>query len=111
MIKEHNVKRSTVTELAGMIVEPIQAEGGDNHASADFFRKLRRIALKVLCSLPLPLTNRSTLVPLPPRPFFLALPGPARPAPPSPDHNTTTRYDTIRARHSASHTTILSLCS
>lgn len=30
--------------VAAMIVEPIQAEGGDNHASADFFRKLRDIA-------------------------------------------------------------------
>ena len=46
-IENHNVKRSTVTELGGMIVEPIQAEGGDNHASPDFFRKLRQIAKKV----------------------------------------------------------------
>ena len=46
-IENHNVKRSTVTEIAGMIVEPIQAEGGDNHASPDFFRKLRQIAKKV----------------------------------------------------------------
>lgn len=30
--------------IAGMIIEPIQAEGGDNHASHDFFRKLRQIA-------------------------------------------------------------------
>eukprot|EP00959_Pyramimonas_sp_CCMP1952_P135278 2830619-Pyramimonas_sp.AAC.1 len=29
--------------VAGLIVEPIQAEGGDNHASPDFFRKLRGV--------------------------------------------------------------------
>lgn len=33
--------------MAGIIVEPIQSEGGDNHASDDFFRKLRDIARKV----------------------------------------------------------------
>lgn len=33
--------------VAGIIVEPIQSEGGDNHASDDFFRKLRDIARKV----------------------------------------------------------------
>ncbi|KAM8825228.1 4-aminobutyrate aminotransferase, mitochondrial isoform 1-T2 [Synchiropus picturatus] len=32
--------------VAGIVVEPIQAEGGDNHASADFFRSLRNIARK-----------------------------------------------------------------
>eukprot|EP00605_Chrysophyceae_sp_TOSAG23-4_P000652 GSChrysophyteH1.ASY1.ANO1.734.1 assembled CDS len=31
--------------IAGITVEPIQAEGGDNHASDDFFRKLRQLAL------------------------------------------------------------------
>lgn len=30
--------------VAGLIVEPIQAEGGDNHASNDFFKKLRKLA-------------------------------------------------------------------
>ena len=30
--------------IAGMIIEPIQAEGGDNHASNDFFCKLREMA-------------------------------------------------------------------
>ncbi|KAJ7383325.1 hypothetical protein OS493_028871, partial [Desmophyllum pertusum] len=30
--------------VAGIIVEPIQAEGGDNHASADFFKSLQKIA-------------------------------------------------------------------
>lgn len=30
--------------IAGIIIEPIQAEGGDNHASPDFFRKLRALA-------------------------------------------------------------------
>lgn len=33
--------------VAGIVVEPIQAEGGDNHASPDFFIKLRSIAHKV----------------------------------------------------------------
>lgn len=32
------------SRIAGMIVEPIQAEGGDNHASPAFFRSLREIA-------------------------------------------------------------------
>jgi 4-aminobutyrate aminotransferase / (S)-3-amino-2-methylpropionate transaminase len=31
-------------EVAAVIVEPIQGEGGDRHASADFFQKLRRMA-------------------------------------------------------------------
>jgi glutamate-1-semialdehyde aminotransferase len=29
--------------VVGLIVEPIQAEGGDNHASPHFFRQLRAI--------------------------------------------------------------------
>ncbi|RLW01473.1 hypothetical protein DV515_00008004 [Chloebia gouldiae] len=36
--------------VAGIIVEPIQSEGGDNHASDDFFRKLRDIARKHGCA-------------------------------------------------------------
>lgn len=32
------------SRIAGMIIEPIQAEGGDNHASPAFFRDLRRLA-------------------------------------------------------------------
>ncbi|KAG8145458.1 hypothetical protein E2320_011989 [Naja naja] len=36
--------------VAGIIVEPIQSEGGDNHASDDFFRKLRNIARKHGCA-------------------------------------------------------------
>lgn len=32
--------------VAAMIVEPIQAEGGDFHASADFFQGLRRLCTK-----------------------------------------------------------------
>lgn len=42
--------RSLITEgrqkgcpVAGLIVEPIQGEGGDNHGSAEFFRGLRKI--------------------------------------------------------------------
>ncbi|XP_050436983.1 4-aminobutyrate aminotransferase, mitochondrial [Adelges cooleyi] len=32
--------------VAGIVVEPIQAEGGDNHASPYFFQKLQKIAKK-----------------------------------------------------------------
>ncbi|KFA75153.1 hypothetical protein S40288_02819 [Stachybotrys chartarum IBT 40288] len=31
---------------AAVMIEPIQSEGGDNHASPDFFRKLRALTLK-----------------------------------------------------------------
>lgn len=44
LIVKYRKKKKTV---AGIIVEPIQSEGGDNHASDDFFRKLRDIARKV----------------------------------------------------------------
>lgn len=33
--------------VAGIIIEPIQSEGGDNHASPYFFQKLQKIAKKV----------------------------------------------------------------
>ncbi|KAG9337634.1 hypothetical protein JZ751_028392 [Albula glossodonta] len=36
--------------VAGIVIEPIQAEGGDNHASFDFYRKLREIARKHGCA-------------------------------------------------------------
>uniref|UniRef100_A0A3Q3DA14 4-aminobutyrate aminotransferase, mitochondrial n=1 Tax=Hippocampus comes TaxID=109280 RepID=A0A3Q3DA14_HIPCM len=36
--------------VAGIVIEPIQAEGGDNHASAEFFRSLRKIASKHGCA-------------------------------------------------------------
>ncbi|XP_050532921.1 4-aminobutyrate aminotransferase, mitochondrial [Daktulosphaira vitifoliae] len=32
--------------VAGIIIEPIQAEGGDNHASPEFFQELQKIAKK-----------------------------------------------------------------
>lgn len=35
-----------IRPVVGMIIEPIQSEGGDRHASDDFFRKLRAIAKK-----------------------------------------------------------------
>lgn len=35
--------RANPDEIAGLIVEPIQGEGGDRHASADFFQKLRAL--------------------------------------------------------------------
>lgn len=34
--------------VAAVIVEPIQAEGGDNHASPEFFRALQRITKEVM---------------------------------------------------------------
>ncbi|XP_063286294.1 4-aminobutyrate aminotransferase, mitochondrial-like [Pelobates fuscus] len=47
LIVKYRKKKKTV---AGIIVEPIQSEGGDNHASDDFFRKLRGIAKKHGCA-------------------------------------------------------------
>lgn len=32
--------------VAAIVVEPVQAEGGDNHASPDFFRKLQALTKK-----------------------------------------------------------------
>lgn len=32
--------------VAGVVIEPIQAEGGDNHASPEFFQELQRITKK-----------------------------------------------------------------
>ncbi|XP_066943437.1 4-aminobutyrate aminotransferase, mitochondrial [Macrobrachium rosenbergii] len=32
------------TPVAGIIIEPIQAEGGDNHASPEFFQNLQQVA-------------------------------------------------------------------
>ncbi|XP_025058899.1 4-aminobutyrate aminotransferase, mitochondrial isoform X2 [Alligator sinensis] len=43
LIVKYRKKKKVV---AGIIIEPIQSEGGDNHASDDFFRKLRDIARK-----------------------------------------------------------------
>lgn len=34
--------------VVGVIIEPVQAEGGDKFASADFFQKLRDLTNKVL---------------------------------------------------------------
>lgn len=33
--------------VAGVIVEPIQGEGGDNHAHSDFFRGLQKVCKDV----------------------------------------------------------------
>ena len=35
------------TPVAGLIVEPIQAEGGDNYASPNFFRQLQALLKEV----------------------------------------------------------------
>lgn len=34
--------------VAGVVIEPIQSEGGDHHASPAFFQQLQRIAKKVV---------------------------------------------------------------
>uniref|UniRef100_A0A673UNP1 4-aminobutyrate aminotransferase, mitochondrial n=1 Tax=Suricata suricatta TaxID=37032 RepID=A0A673UNP1_SURSU len=47
LIVKYRKKKKTV---AGVIVEPIQSEGGDNHASDDFFRKLRDVSRKHGCA-------------------------------------------------------------
>ena len=39
------------TPVAGVIVEPIQGEGGDNFASADYFQALQQICLEVTVAL------------------------------------------------------------
>lgn len=44
LITQYNKKGKPV---AALIVEPIQAEGGDHHASVDFFHKLQRLTKKV----------------------------------------------------------------
>lgn len=33
--------------MAGIVVEPIQSEGGDNHASPEFFQQLQQVAKRV----------------------------------------------------------------
>lgn len=38
------IANKAASPVAAMIIEPIQAEGGDYHASPDFFRKLRAMA-------------------------------------------------------------------
>ena len=44
LMKEYAAKDKPV---AGVIVEPIQAEGGDNYASAEYFRQLQQICKDV----------------------------------------------------------------
>lgn len=41
-------KKSTGSPVAAVIIEPIQAEGGDYHASPYFFRNLQQICKEVL---------------------------------------------------------------
>jgi 4-aminobutyrate aminotransferase/(S)-3-amino-2-methylpropionate transaminase len=38
-----SIIRTSPLTIAGLIVEPVQAEGGDNHASPWFFRQLRKL--------------------------------------------------------------------
>ncbi|XP_012255847.2 4-aminobutyrate aminotransferase, mitochondrial [Athalia rosae] len=44
LIVKYNTEKKV--PVAGIIIEPIQAEGGDNHASPEFFQQLQRIAKK-----------------------------------------------------------------
>lgn len=38
-------------KVAALIVEPVQAEGGDNHASPNFFKALRTVTrVRLICS-------------------------------------------------------------
>ncbi|XP_072747564.1 4-aminobutyrate aminotransferase, mitochondrial-like [Anoplolepis gracilipes] len=39
-------KKEKKVPVAGVIIEPIQSEGGDNHASPEFFQELQRITRK-----------------------------------------------------------------
>jgi len=41
-----NVIETNPKKVVGLIVEPIQAEGGDNHASPFFFQQVRKITKK-----------------------------------------------------------------
>jgi len=46
-----NIENRMHEEVAAIIVEPIQGEGGDNHFSPEFFKNLRRIANERDCLL------------------------------------------------------------
>lgn len=43
MVEQLIEKHANTSPVAGMILEPIQGEGGDNHGSTYFFQQLRRI--------------------------------------------------------------------
>ncbi|BES97655.1 4-aminobutyrate aminotransferase [Nesidiocoris tenuis] len=45
------VKYSKIAPVAGITIEPIQSEGGDNEASPEFFQKLQKITQKHGCNL------------------------------------------------------------
>ena len=44
-------RRDAGRPVAGMIIEPVQAEGGDRSASDEFYRQLRNLALEENVSL------------------------------------------------------------
>lgn len=46
LAETENIIRTFHHPVAAIIIEPIQAEGGDNHASPDFFRSLREITTR-----------------------------------------------------------------
>lgn len=41
-----NIIKTWQVPVAALIIEPVQSEGGDNHASAEFFQGLRDVTLK-----------------------------------------------------------------
>jgi len=43
---EQLLASATPSPIAALVIEPIQSEGGDNHASPDFFRALRALTRK-----------------------------------------------------------------
>uniref|UniRef100_A0A0A9YM18 (S)-3-amino-2-methylpropionate transaminase n=1 Tax=Lygus hesperus TaxID=30085 RepID=A0A0A9YM18_LYGHE len=48
-VEELIVKYSKIAPVAGITIEPIQSEGGDNEASPEFFQKLQKITKKHGC--------------------------------------------------------------
>jgi 4-aminobutyrate aminotransferase-like enzyme len=41
---------NTGKDVAGIVIEPIQCEGGDHHPSARFMQELQRLSKKVITS-------------------------------------------------------------
>lgn len=45
--------KASSTPIVGVLLEPVQAEGGDNHATKYFFQQLRQLCTEVslICTL------------------------------------------------------------
>ncbi len=39
--------KASGTPIVGILIEPVQAEGGDNHATKYFFQELRKLCTEV----------------------------------------------------------------